>query len=101
MRRALQKKPDDNLNIQVSVNGTEPSRRVAEVAIADSENMSIRTAVTTDTATDAAIVNKAKRRKNKLIAMGVGHRHGGNLYVGDTAAAPLLDAENTLLFMPR
>lgn len=143
VRGALQKNPDGELNILVPVNGTEPSRRAAEVAItmarankatlsvlyvavrptgkrgrrplrnrrqeeailsdivtiADGYNMSIRTAVLSDTTTDAAIVTEAKRRKNNLIVMGVARRPGEKLFFGDTAAALLRDAECSLLFV--
>jgi nucleotide-binding universal stress UspA family protein len=69
------------------------------VTIADGYNLSIRTAVLSDTTTNAAIINEAKRRKNNLIVMGVGRRPGEKLFFGDTAAALLQDAECSLLFV--
>src|SRR6185312_10064580 len=141
-RGKLLKKPNDKLNILVPVNGTEASRRGAEVAIsiaravrspltvlyvavgpkrngrrgirtrrheeailkdivaiADGYNMSIRTAVLSDTAADEAILTEAKRRKNNLIVMGVGRRPGEKLFFGDTAASLLGAAECSLLFV--
>ena len=141
-RGDLLKKPNDKLNILVPVNGTEASRRGAEVAIsiaravrspltvlyvavgpkrngrrgirtrrheeailkdivaiADGYNMSIRTAVLSDTAADEAILTEAKRRKNNLIVMGVGRRPGEKLFFGDTAASLLGAAECSLLFV--
>jgi Kef-type K+ transport system membrane component KefB/nucleotide-binding universal stress UspA family protein len=143
-RGDLEKKPDGEMSILVPVNGTEPSRRAAEVAItmarankaqltvlyvavraagkpelrrgirtrrheeailkdivaiADGYNMSIRTAVLSDSAADEAILTEVKRRKNNLIVMGVGRRPGEKLFFGDTAASLLQDAECSLLFV--
>lgn len=136
--------PEKTMNILVPVNGTEPSRRGAEVAItlaratnaqvsviyvaprpagkrngrrstptrqheeailkeivaiADGYNMTIRTAVVTDSVPEDAILNEFKRRKHNLLVMGVGRRSGENLYFGDTAAALLGKSEHSLLFV--
>jgi nucleotide-binding universal stress UspA family protein len=141
-RGDLLEEPQAKLNILVPVNGTEASRRGAEiaitlaraakspltvlyvavsnkrgsrrgirtrrheeailkdiVAIADGYNMSIRTAVLSDSAADEAILTEAKRRKNNLIVMGVGRRPGDKLFFGDTAASLQGEAECSLLFV--
>jgi nucleotide-binding universal stress UspA family protein len=142
-RGDLAEEPNGKLSILVPVNGTEPSRRAAEVAItmaratkapltvlyvavrsgkpgarrgirtrrheeailkdivaiADSYNMSVHTAVLADNAADAAILTEAARRKNNLIVMGVGRRPGEKLFFGDTASSLLADAECSLLFV--
>jgi nucleotide-binding universal stress UspA family protein len=141
-RGDLDKKPEGEFSILVPVNGTEQSRRGAEVAlvraraskasvtvvyvaargngskrrnfrtrqheeailkdiveIAGGYNMSIRTAVLSDKAADAAILKEAERRKHNLIVVGVGRRPGEKLYFGDTAAALLADAECSVLFV--
>lgn len=142
VRGDLEEKPRGKMNILVPINGTEPSRRAAEVAItmarankasltvlyvavradskarrgirartqenailkdivaiADGYNMSIRTAVVTDSAAEEAILKEAKRRKNNLIVMGVGRRPGEKLFFGDTASALMKGAECSLLFL--
>ncbi len=67
--------------------------------IADGYNMSIRTAVLTDTAADDAIFGEARRRRCNLIVLGVGRRPGEKLFFGDTAASLLKNAEYSLLFV--
>jgi nucleotide-binding universal stress UspA family protein len=134
--------PSGKLNILVPINGTEPSRRAAEVAItmarankasltilyvavrgagkarrstrvrnqedailkditaiADSYNMTVQSSVVTASIADKAIVKEATRGKNNLIVMGVGRRPGEKLFFGDTAAALMKDAEQSLLFV--
>ena len=138
----LEEKPEGKLSILVPVNGTEPSRRAAEVAItiaratkapltvlyvaargsaksrrgvrtrqqeeailkdvvaiADGYNMSVRTAVLTDTAADKAILGEVERRRCNLIVMGVGRRPGEKLFFGETASSLLEDAKCSLLFL--
>lgn len=142
VRGDLEDDPRGKMNILVPINGTEPSRRAAEVAItmarankasltvlyvavradskarrgirtrtqenailkdivaiADGYNMSIRTAVVTDSAAEEAILKEVKRRKNNLIVMGVGRRPGEKLFFGDTASALMKGAECSLLFL--
>ena len=144
VRADLAKKPEGKLSILVPVNGTEPSRRAAEVAItmaratrapvtvlyvavrtdakkgarralrtrrheeailkdivaiADGYNMSIRTAVLSESAADEAILGECERRKHNLIVLGVGRRPGEKLFFGDTAAALLEKSERSLLFV--
>ncbi len=142
-RSDLATAPDGDMNILVPVNGTEVSRRGAEVAItiaratkapltvlyvavraakrgskrqtrnrkheeailkdivaiADGYNMSIDTAVVAENAADKAILQEAKRRKNNLVVMGVGHRPGEKLFFGDTAASLLQECDSSLLFI--
>ncbi len=144
-RGELLEKPDGKLSILVPVNGTEPSRRAAEVAItiarankapvtvlyvavrtrkrasrmrrsirtrrheeailkdiisiADSYNVSVRTAVRADLAPDEAILKEMGRRKHNLVVMGVGRRPGEKLFFGDTAATLLEKSERSLLFV--
>ena len=144
VRDDLAKKPDGKLSILIPANGTEASRRAAEVAItlaratkaqvtvlyvavgdatrrgirrgirtrrheeailkdivaiADGYNMSIRTAVVSERAADAAILGEVERRKHNLVVMGVGRRPGEKLFFGDTAAALLEKSERSLLYV--
>jgi len=142
VRGDLEEKPRAKMNILVPINGTEPSRRAAEVAItmarankasltvlyvavrgdsaarrglrtrtqenailkdivaiADGYNMSIRTAVVTDSAPDKAILKEAARRKNNLIVMGANRRPGEKLFFGDTASALMKEAKCSLLLL--
>jgi Kef-type K+ transport system membrane component KefB/nucleotide-binding universal stress UspA family protein len=69
------------------------------VEIAGGYNMSIRTAVLSDTAADDAILKEAERRKHNLIVLGCARRPGDRLFFGDTAAGLLADAECSLLFV--
>jgi nucleotide-binding universal stress UspA family protein len=142
VRGELEEKTRGKLNILVPINGTEPSRRAAEVAItsarankasltvvygavrsagkarrstrarnqenailkditaiAEGYNMTIQTAVLSAGAADEAIIKEAVRGKNNLIVMGVGRRPGEKLFFGDTAAALMKDAEQSLFFV--
>jgi nucleotide-binding universal stress UspA family protein len=124
------------LSIMVPVNGTDVSRRAAEVAIvlaraskaaltvlyvtpggkksarqyeeailkdivalAETYEMSLRTAVRSDVAPEEAILKETARRKHNLVVMGVGRRPGEKLFFGDTAAALLEKSEYSLLFV--
>ncbi len=124
------------LSLLVPVNGTDVSRRAAEVAIvlarvsqapltalyvnpggkrgartyeeailkdivqlADTYDLTIRTAVRADMAPDDAILKEAARGKHNLLVMGVGRRPGEKLFFGDTAAALLEKSEGSLLFV--
>ena len=125
------------LSILVPVNGTDVSRRAAEVgivlaraskapltalyvapggkskrprqyeeailkdiaALADTYELTIRTAVRSDEAPDEAILKETARGQHNLVMMGVGRRPGDKLFFGDTAAALLEKAESSLLFL--
>jgi nucleotide-binding universal stress UspA family protein len=69
------------------------------VAIADGYNMSIRTAVVAERATDEAILAEMDRRNHNLVVMGVGRRPGERLFFGDTAATLLEKSDRSLLFV--
>ncbi len=69
------------------------------VELAGGYDMSIRTAVLSDTAADDAILKEARRRKHNLIVLGVGRRPGDKLFFGDTAAGLLAEADCSLLFV--
>jgi nucleotide-binding universal stress UspA family protein len=126
-------------NILVPVNGTEMSRRAAEigiamarltkaplvalyvaprgkadekrsrryeeailkdiVALADTHQVEIRTAVRADVAPEEAILKEAARRRHNLIVMGVGRRPGKKLFFGDTAAALMAKSKCSLEFL--
>ena len=129
---------EGQLSVLAPVNGTEPSRRAAEIAIvlakasnapltalyvapggkkssrsreyeeailkdivelAESYDLTIRTAVRSDVAPDEAIVKETARGRHNLVVMGVGRRPGDKLFLGDTAAALLSKSEKSLLFV--
>jgi Kef-type K+ transport system membrane component KefB/nucleotide-binding universal stress UspA family protein len=69
------------------------------VELAGGYNMSIRTAVLSESSADDAILKEAERRNHNLIVLGVGRRPGEKLFFGDTAAGLLADAECSLLFV--
>jgi Kef-type K+ transport system membrane component KefB/nucleotide-binding universal stress UspA family protein len=102
------------LSVLVPVNGTEVSRRAAEVAVAvartnrasltalyvaESYGLQIKTAVRADVAPDEAIVKELARRRSNLIVLGVAKRPGDKLFFGDTAAALLEKSDKSLLFV--
>jgi Kef-type K+ transport system membrane component KefB/nucleotide-binding universal stress UspA family protein len=123
------------LSILVPVDGTEVSRRAAEVAIAlarvtnasitalyvspgkriarqyeeailkdivaigDTYELTLRTAVRADVEPEDAILKQAAKRKHNIVVMGVGRRPGEQLFFGDTAAALLEESEPSLLFV--
>lgn len=123
-------------NVLVPVNGTDMSRRGAEIAIvlaratkapltalyvnpggkkgsgqyeesilkdivalAETYDVSLRTAVRTDMAPDEAILKEMARRKSNLVVIGVGRRRGEKLFFGDTAAALLERSDKSLLLV--
>ena len=129
---------EGRLNILVPVNGTEVSRRGAEVAIvlaraakapltavyvtpagaktkrarqyeeailkdvvalAESYDVELRTAVRSDLLPDQAILKEMGRRRSNLVVLGVSRRPGDKLFFGDTAAALLEKSEKSLLFV--
>jgi nucleotide-binding universal stress UspA family protein len=129
---------DGKLSILAPVNGTETSRRAAEVAIvlaraskapitalyvtpggkrknrsrqneeailkdivalAETYDVSLRTAVRADMAADEAILKEMNRRRHNLVVLGAGRRPGEKLYFGDTAAALIAKSERSLLFV--
>ena len=128
------------LSILVPVNGTDVSRRAAEVAIAvaratrgtltalyvaprgdkngkkrprqyeeailkdivalaNTYDLEIKTAVRSDIAADQAIVKETARRRNNLIVLGTSRRPGDKLFFGDTAASLLANSDKSLLFV--
>jgi Kef-type K+ transport system membrane component KefB/nucleotide-binding universal stress UspA family protein len=140
------KEPEaSRIRLLVPVNGTETSRRAAEVAIAlarvleahisalyvsnvkadvaatsylklnrrgheqailndivelaEQYGHKIETAVRTNVAPEDAILAEARQRGSDLIVMGVSVRPGKKLFFGDTAAAVLEKAPNSVLFL--
>jgi len=125
------------LNILVPVNGTDVSRRAAEIAIAiaragktqltalyvapggkkrrsrqyeeailkdvvalaESYELELRTAVRADVVPEDAILKETARAKHNLVILGVGRRPGEKLFFGDTAAALLEKSGCSLLFV--
>ena len=126
------------LSILAPVNGTETSRRAAEVAIvlarasgcpltalyvapggknkkrsrqyeeailkdivalAETYDVSLRTAVRADIAPEDAILKETARRRHNLVVLGAGRRPGEKLFFGDTVAALLEKSEKSLLFV--
>jgi Kef-type K+ transport system membrane component KefB/nucleotide-binding universal stress UspA family protein len=126
------------LSILAPVNGTETSRRAAEVAIvlarasgcpltalyvapggknkkrsrqyeeailkdivalADTYEVTLRTAVRAEIAPEDAILKETARRRHNLVVLGAGRRPGEKLFFGDTAAALLEKSEKSLLFV--
>jgi len=126
------------LSILAPVNGTETSRRAAEVAIvlarasgcpltalyvapgsknkkrsrqyeeailkdivalAETYDVTLHTAVRADIAPDDAILKETARRRHNLVVLGAGRRRGEQLFFGDTAAALLEKSEKSLLFV--
>jgi Kef-type K+ transport system membrane component KefB/nucleotide-binding universal stress UspA family protein len=126
------------LSILAPVNGTETSRRAAEVAIvlarasgcpltalyvapggrnkkrsrqyeeailkdivalADTYEVTLRTAVRADIAPEEAILKETTRRRHNLVVLGAERRPGEKLFFGDTAAALLEKSEKSLLFV--
>ena len=69
------------------------------VQLADTYEVTVRTAVRSDLAPDDAILKEMARRKHNLVVMGVGRRPGEKLFFGDTAAALLEKSEGSLLFV--
>ena len=138
-REAHRERPlRSKLSILVPVNGTDVSRRAAEVgivlarvtkasltalyvtpggnkratsrpydeailkdivALADTYELTIRTAVRSDVASDEAILKEMAARRHNLVVMGVGRRPGEKLFFGDTAAALLEKSPGSLLFV--
>jgi Kef-type K+ transport system membrane component KefB/nucleotide-binding universal stress UspA family protein len=93
--------------LYVSPGGRKPSRsRQYEEAIlkdivmlAESYDLTIRTALRSDLAADEAIVKETASRRHNLVVMGVGRRPGDKLFLGDTAASLLATSEKSLLFV--
>jgi nucleotide-binding universal stress UspA family protein len=69
------------------------------VAMAGDHDANVRTAIMADSAANDAIVKETARRKHNLIVLGVGRRPGERLFLGDTAAGLLANAECSLLFV--
>jgi Kef-type K+ transport system membrane component KefB/nucleotide-binding universal stress UspA family protein len=132
--------PEASLSILVPVNGTGPSRRAAEVAIAmaraagapitalyvappkqngakarprqmsdavlkdivalgESYNAEVTTAVRTEKRADEAILKEAAKRRHNLIVMGVERRPGEDLFLGETATAILEHSDRSIVFV--
>ena len=67
--------------------------------LADTYDVTVRTAVRASVAADDAILKETARGKHNLVVMGVGRRPGEKLFFGDTAAALLEKSEGSLLFV--
>jgi K+:H+ antiporter len=124
------------LSILVPVNGTDVSRRAAEVAIvlaraskapltvlyvapggkksarqyeeailkdivalAETYQMELRTAVRSDVTPEEAIMKETERRKHNFIVMGASRRPGEKLFFGDTVAVLLQKSQASLLLV--
>jgi nucleotide-binding universal stress UspA family protein len=127
------------LSILVPVNGTEPSRRAAEVAFAtaraarapvtvlyvappanggrkrsrgmadamlkdivalgESYDVDVKTAVRTEHTADEAVLKEVEKRKHNLIVMGVERRPGEKLFFGETATAILEKSDRSIVFV--
>jgi Kef-type K+ transport system membrane component KefB/nucleotide-binding universal stress UspA family protein len=130
---------DGKLSILVPVNGTEPSRRAAEVAFAmaraarapvtvlyvappanggrkrsrgmadamlkdivalgESYDVDVKTAVRTEHTADEAVLKEVEKRKHNLIVMGVERRPGEKLFFGETATAILEKSDRSIVFV--
>jgi nucleotide-binding universal stress UspA family protein len=69
------------------------------VQMADRYDVTVKTAVRSDVAPDAAILAQAKAGGHDLIVMGVQRRPGDKLFFGDTAAAVLEKSPGSVLFL--
>ncbi len=69
------------------------------VELADTYDVTIKTAVRGDIAPEAAILQEADRGEHTLIVMGVNRRPGDKLFFGNTAAAVLENAEASLMLV--
>lgn len=69
------------------------------VELADTYNVTVKTAVRGDIAPEAAILQEADRGEHTLIVMGVNRRPGDKLFFGNTAAAVLENAEASLMLV--
>ena len=138
-RDAHLKQPmDEKFNILAPVNGTETSRRAAEVAIvlarankapitalyvapsgkgkkrarqyeeailkdivalAETYDVTVQTAVRANVAAEEAILRQTTRGRHNLIVLGAGRRPGEKLFFGDTAAALMAKSERSLMFV--
>jgi nucleotide-binding universal stress UspA family protein len=138
-RNAHLKQPlDEKLNILAPVNGTETSRRAAEIAIvlaraskapitalyvapsgkgkkrarqyeeailkdivalAETYDVTLHTAVRANLAAEEAIIKQTARGRHNLIVLGAGRRPGEKLFFGDTAAALIAKSERSLMFV--
>jgi Kef-type K+ transport system membrane component KefB/nucleotide-binding universal stress UspA family protein len=138
-RNAHLKQPlDETLNILAPVNGTETSRRAAEIAIvlaraskapitalyvapsgkgkkrarqyeeailkdivalAETYDVALHTAVRANLAAEEAIIKQTARGRHNLIVLGAGRRPGEKLFFGDTAAALIAKSERSLMFV--
>jgi Kef-type K+ transport system membrane component KefB/nucleotide-binding universal stress UspA family protein len=127
------------LSILVPVNGTEPSRRAAEVAFAtaraarapvtvlyvappanggrkrsrgmadamlkdivalgESYDVDVKTAVRTEHTADEAVLKEVEKRKHNLIVIGVERRPGEKLFFGETATAILEKSDRSIVFV--
>ncbi len=75
-------------------------RRVsARVRLAETYDVTLRTAVRADIGPDDAILKEIARRKSNLVVIGVARRPGEKLFFGDTAAALLEKSKSSLLFL--
>ncbi len=91
--------------LYVSPGGKKSARQYEEavlkdiVALAETYQIELRTAVRSDVAPEEAITKETARRKHNFVVMGVDRRPGDKLFFGDTAAALLEKSEHSLLFV--
>ncbi|RDV01375.1 cation:proton antiporter [Undibacter mobilis] len=91
--------------LYVAPNGKARSRRAEEAILKDiatmaaSYSVDVRTAVRSEAAAGEAILKEAARRNHNVIVLGTGRRPGEKLYFGDTAAALIETAPQSLVFV--
>lgn len=69
------------------------------VALADTYEVTLQTAVRANIAPDQAILKEMARRRHNLLVLAAERRPGEKLYFGDTAAALLEKSPKSLLFV--
>jgi nucleotide-binding universal stress UspA family protein len=69
------------------------------VALAETYQMKLRTAVRSDVTPEEAIMKETERRKHNFIIMGAGRRPGEKLFFGDTVAVLLEKSQASLLLV--
>jgi nucleotide-binding universal stress UspA family protein len=69
------------------------------VALGDSYEVEIKTAVRREKLADQAILKEMAKRKHNLIVMGVERRPGEKLFFGDTATAILEKSDRSIVFV--
>jgi nucleotide-binding universal stress UspA family protein len=69
------------------------------VALSDSYDVEVHTAVRSEKTADAAILAEASKRRHNLIVMGVERRPGEQLFFGETASAILEKSDRSIIFV--